>query len=152
MAAAASPHMFYCQVRLTGREGRWWRSQTGERVQVCLTPGDKWMREGDYWGAPHDTHSFRATPEWPTLPPVYPARWVRMTCGPHYTWSRLECRSKLDQILTKIWCNLPQRFTTVRNLMNFIWNTSSKTVLGRMKKIIFIHLSKTVLPQWQSRL
>lgn len=47
-----------------------------------------------------------------------------------------DCRWKLDQILMRIWCNLPQRFTTVRNLMHFIWKTSSKTALGRMKKYL----------------
>lgn len=145
--------MFYLSVRLTSREGARWRSQTGERVQVCLNPcGDKWMREGETTGELHMIHALSGPPlsGWPCHRRIRQdaLEWLWISCGPH--WSRWEWRWKLDQILTKIWCNLPRRFTAVRNCMNFISNTSSKTVLRRVGKKI--HLSKTVLPQKQSRL
>lgn len=72
--------MFCLPGRLTGGVGGGaTESRTGERAQACLNPLQRQMDErgGDYRGAPHDTRSFKATPEQSTLPLAYPAGCIR---------------------------------------------------------------------------
>lgn len=136
-AAASEPHVFYLSVRLTGREGA--TVEVSNRWKSASLPNppaeiNGWERErlpgSSTWYTIFQDHS------WAADLAIGVSGEVRPGDGrPPVDHATLdpggECRWERDQILIKLWCNLPRRLPPVGE---YIGKTPSKTTLERTKK------------------